>query len=240
MKKCFKNIALVLLGFILGVLSLATYKVYQKKKHLFQKSVKLQKLKNCFKKEIVFIPMHHVGQEGFYKSVKDSIIVLKKEGFIVYYEGVKEPNELDSLKHDIVLRKFRKIIGHYPSRKNKRKQREIKSTIVQPKDKSLGIKIKEDLNVDMEMSVIVDSCEKKYGKIVLTSIDTLPLDDPTYRQKKIEDRFNYTTKIRDDFLFNKIVSSQHQKIAILYGSSHKKGIINRIKANCKITEANYL
>src|SRR5436190_3314741 len=54
-------------------------------------------------KSVVFLPMVHAGKAEFYEDVKTVISRYKKEGYLVFYEGVKKDYK-ETLADDSSLR----------------------------------------------------------------------------------------------------------------------------------------
>lgn len=192
-------------------------------------------------KEIYFIPMFHFGDETFYKDVRKKIDSLRKNNFIFYYETVKNPLNIDSLDSDISKRKFRKLYGKSITSKRydtvtKKLRGKYKyvgedKIINQPNRESLNIN-DNDKKADIPIITLISEFEKKYGKINLSNCDfRTDLKKVTYKCKKIKEELSsafkrdFILKLRNEFVANKVISSEDNKIVIIYGASH----LNEIK-----------
>ena len=80
---------------------------------VYDDSVKLSRISNN-EKEVVFIPMHHLGTALFYDDVKNKIDSLKKNGYFFYTELIKGDK-----KDTMTIRKMIKLTGlPYPKDKS--------------------------------------------------------------------------------------------------------------------------
>jgi hypothetical protein len=190
-------------------------------------------------KEIVFIPMHHIGKKQFYEDVKNEIDSLRNQGFVFYYEGVKLKDN-NSLQNDTLRRKVRKILGVDVSRgyidtinntlfgvksKNVAKYKLVN----QPKnDNSMsGLDTTKDRRVDVYLSDLLEAFEKKYGTLVLNDCDFNTEIGTKYscsKYKNKEGRQFILSDYRNNYIANEIVADSHTKIALLYGAKHFEGI----------------
>jgi hypothetical protein len=192
-------------------------------------------------KEIYFIPMVHFGDETFYTDVRKKIDSLRKSNFVIYYETVKNPLNIDSLDSDISKRKFRKLYGKSITSKRydtitKKLRGKYKyvgkdKIINQPNRESLNIN-NDDKKVDIPIITLISEFEKKYGKIKLSNCDfRTDLKKVTYKCKKINKELSsafkrkFILKLRNEFVVNKVISSSDNRILIIYGASH----LNEIK-----------
>src|SRR5687768_8898626 len=147
-------------------------------------------------KTVLFIPMIHIANPDFYRSVRKIIESKKAEGFIVYYEGtkMKEIDEtlkvqllakpylqyyrgslhIDSVCQAVYKKKLNKFIGFVPD--SAAYQRYIPETgffagmVVQPSSKELGLD-HHDKNVDVGNNQLVDKYEEQFGEIILEEAD---------------------------------------------------------------------
>lgn len=182
-------------------------------------------------KTVVFIPMVHVGTPEFYADVANTISVLKKQGYVLYYEGVKKDPGQDSASFLNYMRKFRKMTGlvidsiGYAALFHEKGL--FKSKIDQPKASNLGAD-ENDRQVDVHFFELVDAYEKKHGAIWLTAADsTLSLTSavkyPPAMKLPSGKVMDILVNHRDKHLADYILSSPHKKVVVIYGYAHKKG-----------------
>ena len=65
-------------------------------------------------KDILIVPVAHIGRPEFYDALKDSIQFWKSNGYRIYYEQVKDEQEamgLDSTEMDTLQRQWRRFSG---------------------------------------------------------------------------------------------------------------------------------
>ncbi len=184
-------------------------------------------------KEIVFVPMIHIGRPDFFKKVRKSIDSLRKSNYIIYYESIAPSKGLDSIHRDIFFRKFRKIVGFFPdyiSENNKQFKRfQIEGFIQQGNE--IGIDSINDIKADIPLDKLVLKYESEKGKVILTECDLKTLFKEKYTCSKTdEDSKNLLLyKFRDEHLFNVVQSSPYPKIVIVYGRDHIYPLIKRLK-----------
>lgn len=219
----------------------------------YEKDVITRKIKKG-DKEVVFIPMKHVGPPVFYQQVSKISDSLIKKGYYFFLEGVsaKPPkNKTDSLKLDTIARKIRKIWGRslsYNSSKggsfdtinailsiNGRKIKLKEKITIQPRYAEMGIDSLGSRNVDVDAQRYLNAFESKFVKVNLDSCDLqTPLNskyectpiDWKYR-KKVKKEINL--KFRNEFVTNEILKDSHSKIAVIYGAAHIEGIIELLE-----------
>ncbi|MCF6131303.1 hypothetical protein [Flavobacterium wongokense] len=199
----------------------------------FDDSIKLSKLSSN-EKEVVFIPMHHLGTKLFYEDVKTNIDSLKKEGYFFYTEEV-------SVKRTdtITIRKAIRITGipfskdnsgykHYFDSIYNGKVRLKKELMNQPKYFMLGLDSLNSENVDVTYRDMVNYYENKYGEIILQPCDFEKsfYEIPNCKEKAIEksQRRELIIDFRNRNVVNTILKEKRKKIAIIYGEDHFKGI----------------
>ncbi|MEO8770273.1 MAG: hypothetical protein ABI402_09320 [Ferruginibacter sp.] len=208
-----------------------------------EKSVSVKKISNT-KKEVVFIPMHHIGKSEFYEDVKKVIDSLRREGYTLYYEAVKVNKENDSLQSDTLRRKMRQVVGADPFAAvanggyldtvnhtifNKKLRIIKKEHLVNQRSRiKLGIDTLRDTWADVYLSDLIPAYEKKYGNIVLTDCDfnTNLSDKYSCQGNKNSERKMYALAgYRNEMIVDKILKDANTKIAIVYGSKHYSGIL---------------
>ena len=196
----------------------------------YDKQVKIVKLSST-SKEIVFVPMVHFAVEDFYTDVKKKIDSLNNLGYFFYCEEITTKDS-DS----ITLRKYKKLKG-VPFSKNARYKQLIDSIyklkysvkiMDQPTYSVLGIDSLNGRNVDVSLNDIIIYYESRYGEIKLYDCDfkTSLFQKSICNEKPIKEKIKNSVFI--DFRNRNVVTSlstdRHQKIAIIYGSNHLKGI----------------
>jgi hypothetical protein len=206
-----------------------------------------KKIKNT-NREILFIPMHHVGKQEFYDDVKRKIDSLRNEGFAFLYEGVKHFRDTDSLKNDTIRRKVRKILwvdvlskkmkaGYIDSSGNTSvgiSQKSIKKyeLVNQPRRSASGIDSVRDIWADVYLTDLVEGFEKKYGRITLSQCELEWKFDEKYtceRYRNDDERKFMLEGFRNEVLMNKILDDKHAKVAIIYGSRHFNGLVKLLQ-----------
>lgn len=196
-------------------------------------------------KTFAYIPMHHVGTQEFYTSVKHQVDSFQNLGYFVFYEKVS-PKGIDSTAMITYRKKFRKIMGlastQYFDTVNNLFAGKIKYTgkeklVNQPDYPSLGVNMSNAENVDVELNTIIDAYEKKYGEIILDDCD-LNTDlqseyNCTTLPKKSMQKFLYefAIEMRDEHIFQNIINSKYDKIVIIYGRKHFKGVKKKLQAH---------
>ena len=201
---------------------------------VYDDTVKLSKVSDD-EKEIVFIPMHHVGTSLFYADVRKKIDSLKQEGYFFYTELVKSDK-----KDTSTIRKMIKLTGipfskdKTPGYKNfidsiyKGRVKLKKEIIDQPSNSGFGLDSTNSKKVDVTSKEIIDYYEKKYGNIILEPCD---FEKSFYEKTNCKSK-TITKKAKDDAILdfrnanvvNTILKDSHKKIAIIYGANHFKGI----------------
>jgi len=210
-----------------------------KSKGVFDDKVSVIKLAND-NKELVFIPMHHIGKQAFYDDVKYHIDSLRRVGYIVYYELVTLPPAFDSLTKDTLVRKFRKIVGNlsangYISKDSLlfgKKYKFLKELVNQPKDKTIGLDTSADSNVDVFLHDLIKAYEDKYSKVILQQCDFDTGLKDIYQCEKIKNKEarNFLLKeYRDEMIAERIMNSTDKKIILMYGENHYRGIFDNLR-----------
>ena len=200
---------------------------------IYDDSVKLSKLTNG-NKEMIFIPMHHLGTTIFYNDVKSKIDSLKSKGYFFYTEEVKGEK-----KDTITIRKSIKLTGIPYSRNNagyksffdsiyKGKVKFKKELINQPSPSGFGLNTSNSKTVDVTLKEMIDYYESKYGEIKLEPCDFKKsiYEKPDCDEKPIAKniREDVYLNFRNQTILRTFLSDSHQKIVIIYGSDHFKGI----------------
>mgnify|MGYP007084072475 CR=1 FL=1 len=180
-------------------------------------------------KEIVFIPMIHVAKAGYYEKVKDFLSQKRNEGYVVYYENLKNGGKT-SEERDTLTLKMRKIIGYhlcgaYTNKENKSTPRYLKKYVGQNMTNT-GIDTLRDLRADITVRELIAKIESERGeKIELESCDfETPLNAPYKCSNYKQYYYRFTRKYRDDYLSNLLLNTSDKKIVVIYGGDHKWGV----------------
>ncbi len=208
-------------------------------KHIgaYNDTIELKKI-GYKQKNLVFIPMHHIGTEKFYKDVKSKIDSLKELGYFFLYEKTTNAEHNKTLEH-----KIRKIIGS-PLPRNSSYKKMIDSLypkiqyktklIDQPSYFELGLNLANSSRTDRDYKDIINYYENKYGEIKLTDCDfktsiyekyTLCREENKIPKKQSDDAL---IDFRNTFVANTIKKSERKNIAIIYGKAHMEGIIKNL------------
>ena len=193
--------------------------LYNKKDSLKKKTVWVKG-----DKEIVFIPMIHVAKAGYYEQVKDFLSQKRNEGYVVYYEGLKNGGETPQQRDTLTL-KERKILGFYLSKTYTDKENEslpnyLKKYVGQNSENT-GIDTLRDVRADLTSKEIIAKIERIVGKIELEPCDfETPLNAPYKCTQRKDLGFTFIRTLRDDYLKQLLLNSPDKKIVVLYGQAH--------------------
>lgn len=231
MKKYFFALAFAFFGFV----SCTSFKVNLALKLIgvYDDSVKLTKLAKD-EREVVFIPMHHLGTPLFYNDVKNKIDSLKQQGYFFYTEEVKGDK-----KDSINIRKAIKLTGVPYSRNNagykayfdsiyKGRVKFKKELMNQPSSVQFGLDEKNSMNVDVSLKEMIGYYESKYGEIKLEPCDFEKsfYEKPNCRKKPISKEIEQEVYVnfRNKVIIENYLNDPHQKVVLIYGGNHLKGI----------------
>jgi len=186
-------------------------------------------------KEVIFIPIHHVGRKKYYEDIAHKVDSLQKHNFIVFYEGVSDEKEKDSLIRKNSFLKLRKIMGFFPQGQQgyldtvtnviggKVKYKGKHKLINQPKYKQLKVDSLIAIRTDVTLTELMNDFEKQYGKIILDSCDfETDFKDKNYKCKKVKRSIRkkfkkgYVKDYRNKYLAKKIFESKKNKILVIY------------------------
>lgn len=194
--------------------------------------ISLTKLSNGTK-EVVFMPMIHIGTELFYEDVRKKVDSLENLGFFTYYEKVNA-----NINDSILLRKAKKFQGFPFSKTEKGYMNTIdsiypnlklkKKLIGQPKYSDLGIDTLRSRNVDVTLDKMIKEYEKRFGEIKLNDCDfktsiyekSICDEKPIDKKNKAEIIVGY----RNENVINELLIDKNKKIIIIYGKEHFIGI----------------
>jgi hypothetical protein len=202
---------------------------------IFEDRVKLTKLVKDAN-EVTFIPMHHAGTEKFYADVKKKVDSLEQEDYFIYWEKIKSEDK-DSIIMDTLSRKFRKITGVFQFKNDfagvldsitKNKFHKLKKTLInQPSYWELGVDSLHSRNVDATVSQMIAYHEKKYGVVVLETCDFETKLSQINSCERKHDKVisnDIIVNFRNQIILTEIDKEIKNKIAIIYGENHFKGI----------------
>jgi hypothetical protein len=129
---------------------------------------------------------------------------LEKNGYTIFYEHVgnlRSYLELDSISYDRLRRRFRRI------------------------DSS-------DVHVDINLLQMVNQIENLYGKIEFDCCEYNTHFDSAYsfsKAVKIRKLDPIIVDYRNEVVIEKVIASESEKIVILFGAAHRKGMKRLLK-----------
>lgn len=200
---------------------------------VYDDEVKISRLQNE-SREVVFIPMHHVGTKAFYADVSEKIDSLERLGYHFYTEQVRG-FAIDTVS----VLKLRKLTGVPFSKKGtgylvmidslySGKVKYKKELVNQPKYKEMGVDSLRNSNVDVTITEIINYYENKYGEIKLEPCDyeTAMEAKPTCKGKSFDKKqtTDAILNFRNEHILAEFQKDPHTKIAIIYGAKHFIGI----------------
>lgn len=186
-------------------------------------------------KKIVMIPVLHVETREYYEEVKKYMDSLKNCGYVVFYEGVGLRNAMKCLRLDeteilcrldTLYRKFRKITGFHidymNDSNNGLKPLLRKDKYVYQSREMLGLTGEKDIHVDVNLEDLIGKYESDNGKIALSQYDWITDLNDRYKCSKANRGRSAIMlyHIRNKHIINEILSSQYQKIILVYGKAH--------------------
>ena len=193
-----------------------------KEKNPFKKAVVFTKND----KEIIYIPMIHLGQPEFYGQIKQFVTQKRSEGYKIYYEKLTYGTS-DSLLQDTLLLKARKITGYYfkgiYTDKNNATSpfRDKYEQFTRQTEENTGIDIEKDFRVDLNMRQLIAQIETDHSPIVLDSCDYTTPPTAKYNCKHYKEYSRlFLRTYRDEYLLATLLATPHKKIILLYGVNH--------------------
>ncbi len=105
-------------------------------------------------KTLRFQTMSHIASESFYKNVSNNIFEAKKQGFVLFYEGVLPGNKENTDK-------FNKLLGINFDPELYKNLSKIYGVTSQKNERFLGILNKKDYNVDISLDTVMEIYRKK-------------------------------------------------------------------------------
>lgn len=188
-------------------------------------------------KQVKLIPLRHLGTPKFYENLKDLLSKYQDSNYVVYYEILKSNNT-----NEDNLRKFRKITG-LKNDLDKKEQIDYKKILLEKMKKvdsafnfkrevipqptyDILIKNKNNSeNVDISIDEFVSEYERSYGIIKLDSCDYINnWINTDCKTKKVKGVDKIIIDYRNNHVVNELLVSKNNKIVILYGEAHIKGI----------------
>lgn len=193
-------------------------------------------------KTVAYIPLRHIGLTAFYNDIKFKVDSLQDKGYIVFMESTRVTDTLTELQQDTLRLKVRKILGvalnkggYLDTVNNKllgRNFKNKKGLINQPKYHAMGVDTLKGRIADVPLNRLVQEYEKRYGSIPLNDCDyTTPLADKYDCGAVDKGQKNaLVLEYRNQNLAQQIVNEKHNKIAVLYGALHERGLYTELKA----------
>ncbi len=213
--------------------------VIAKKYELNSKSPKLEKI-NVKGKEVYFLGMSHLAKKEFYENTKLLVEDLQAKGFIFYVESITELSNQNRQIDTVSVKKLRKLTDldltiRFSKSKNPylQKLKDKYVLIDQPKYDFFGVK--NFKRIDYSYTQLINFYELKYKKIILDSCDLKSEIRSPYNCESatISERKNFTNDIilnmRNKLVVDSISNSFDNKIVIIYGKMHLKGIKEYLK-----------
>ena len=195
---------------------------------------------------VAYLPLHHIGREEYYDDMSKKIDSLQNLNYIVFYELVTT-NLKDSSEYINYAKKFRKIQGDFSAGNgyldtiNNKIYGNIKydekyKMMNQPKFFEMGIDSLSAINADVKLEELISAFEKKNGTIELSECDLKTSLNSDYTcetlNKKLNKDFkeNFTLGMRNENLAELITNSNSNKIFVIYGARHYKGMLKELKS----------
>jgi len=190
-------------------------------------------------KEVLFLPIHHIGQESYYEEVKRITDSLDQQAYTILYEQVS--TGLREMEDFILMaKKFRKLTGSFDAGTGylDTVNHKIGSMDYDPKYQlmnqpdlvGLGIDTATAIRADILLEDLILAFEKKHGTIQLDSCDLETdlesdyLCNASNSDLETDFRKNFILGLRNENLARHIVQSESEKIFVIYGASHFKGL----------------
>lgn len=171
--------------------------------------------------------MIHLGQQEFYDNVAQEVKKYKEDGYVLFYEWI-DYETADTL----TLRKTKKIVGMIPSKKGYSlmiDKIEIEGVVFQENEQFINQVNSLDFNVDITPQELIQEYEKRHGEILLSDED---LQVPLYGDFNFKNDKNVMDIIlnhRNKIVAEHIQSSKYDKIIVMYGADHQKGILQELQ-----------
>lgn len=179
-------------------------------------------------KNLRYIDLVDQGQAEYYSNIQKIIKKSKKEGYVLYYGGMKMDvnNKIDSLKLFTLNMCAAKDASMSMQEKILKKQ----GYALKKEINFLGIDNNLDYLLDIGAKAWLDSYEKINGPILLSKKDSastmmFPKIIPIAKKMKISDVDNRT---RAKYLAEEVFKSKDKKIILLYNYEYKRAFISHL------------
>ncbi|MDQ3099885.1 MAG: hypothetical protein M3R08_00740 [Bacteroidota bacterium] len=182
-------------------------------------------------KQIVLIPMHHLGKQEFYDNVRSMVISYKADGYKVYYELISTQFTADSLGKDLIRRKVRKLKGFNGTYSENAKGSMFEKYVQQPAYSDMGIS-DGDVRADVDYLELITKWETTHGPIVLDSTDLSTPFTERYEKGTFYSRKQYNETFihfRNQRVIDLIKQEPEKRILLLYGAGHRKDLAHSFK-----------
>lgn len=179
-------------------------------------------------KNLRYIDLVDQGQAEYYSNIQKIIKKSKKEGYVLYYEGMKMDvnTKIDSLK----LFTLNMCAAKDASMSLQEKMLKKQGYALKNEINFLGIENNLDYHLDIGAKAWLISYEKINGPILLSKKDSVstmmnPKIIPIAKKIKINAVNN---KTRAKYLAEEVLKSSDKKIILLYNFEYKRAFINFI------------
>jgi hypothetical protein len=186
---------------------------------------------------VMLIPMAHLEKAEYFEEIKYHLDCLKEDGHVVFYEGIVMPAPGGSSANDILLRKFRRVMGFFLTGYKNSANRSIPRSIRDNKyteqtRENLDLVTERDMHVDMTLSQLMAAYERDRGEITLTDYDlnTGLMDEYNPTDRPDHDIHYMIRTLRDRHIAGEVTASNYRKIVLLYGKLHIRAIARLLKA----------
>ncbi|QNR25034.1 hypothetical protein [Croceimicrobium hydrocarbonivorans] len=227
---------IALLILILGSISCSP--IWLRFSGVLEEEPELKVLSNA-EKEVLFLPIHHIGRESYYRAVKRISDSLDQQAYTILYEQVS--TDLREVEDFVVMaKKFRKLTGSFDAGTGylDTVNHKIGSMHYNPKYQlmnqpdlvGLGIDTATAIKADLLLEDLILAFEKKNGTIQLdscdldTDLESDYLCSASNADWQKDFRKNFILGLRNENLARHIDQSESEKIFVIYGASHFKGL----------------
>ncbi|MCT4639754.1 MAG: hypothetical protein N4A72_18795 [Bacteroidales bacterium] len=180
------------------------------------------------KKRVEYIDMIHISNNTFYNNVKEEVEKAKNRGYVLFYEYI----DYTTVEGELAL-KSRKFAGFLPSEEGYAKVAKPlidKGYVVQKNSMFLNLVNNKDFRVDVTPQQMVDKYEKLYGVIELDEEDiNTPIGEAIRNILPSKKTEQVILDYRNNYLAEAINNSEYDKIIVLYGAAHRKGLIQELR-----------
>jgi len=177
-------------------------------------------------KEIIYVPIVHIGTERYYREIKEFLEHKRADGYTIYYEGVTYGESNISLEEKYILDlKLRRLLGFHLTALNNTQNHSLPDFVNNSRNtyqskENIGIDTLADINIDLTRQELVYLYESEYDKIHLDTCDfNTPLLEK-YSCSKGDAYYKVVYSYRDKALIGKLLKSKHNRIVLVFGKSH--------------------